>query len=73
MEVGLTEIGSRLAMSGVDLRTIQELGGWKDLGVLMRYAHLSPNHKAQAVERIAAQNSTTLSTTTEKGEGVKYA
>ncbi len=64
---------SRLAMSGADLRTIQELGGWKDLGLLMRYAHLSPNHKAQAVERIAEKNSTTLSTTPEKEERVKRA
>ncbi len=64
---------SRLAMSGVDLRTIQELGGWKDLGLLMRYAHLSPNHKAQAVERIAEKNSTTLFTTPEKEERVKLA
>ncbi len=56
-------------MSGVDLRTIQELGGWKDPGLLMRYAHLSPNHKVQAVKRIAEQNSTTLFTTSlEKGE-----
>ena len=45
---------SRLAMAGVDLRTIQELGGWADLKMVERYAHLSPNHKANAVEKIAA-------------------
>jgi len=60
-------------MSGADLRTMQELGGWKSLGLLMRYAHLSPNHKALAVERIALNNFTTLFTTLEKGEKVKYA
>jgi integrase len=44
---------SRLAMAGVDLRTIQELGGWKQLRMVERYAHLSAGHKAEAVERIA--------------------
>jgi integrase len=50
---------SRLAMVGVDARTIQELGGWKTLALVERYSHLSPSHKAEAVERIAA-NSPTL-------------
>jgi integrase len=45
---------SRLAMAGVDLRTIQELGGWHDLAMVERYAHLSPSHKAAAVERLVA-------------------
>jgi integrase len=53
---------SRLAMAGVDPRTIQELGGWASLEMVERYTHLSPTHKAEAVERIA-QNSTTLFTT----------
>lgn len=44
---------SRLAMAGVDLRTIQELGGWRELEMLQRYAHLSPSHKSEAVEKIA--------------------
>ncbi len=45
---------SRLAMAGVDLRTIQELGGWSSLAMVQRYAHLSASHKAEAVERLAA-------------------
>ena len=53
---------SRLAMAGVDLRTIQELGGWSDLNMVQRNSHLSPSHKAEAVERIA-QNSPTVFTT----------
>jgi integrase len=44
---------SRLAMAGVDLRTIQELGGWKTLSLVERYSHLTPRHRADAVERIA--------------------
>jgi site-specific recombinase XerD len=44
---------TRSAVAGVDMRTIQELGGWKELEMLQRYAHLSPNHKSEAVEKIA--------------------
>ena len=58
---------SRLAMAGVDLRTIQELGGWKTLSMVQRYAHLSPSHKAEAVERIA-KNFKTVSTPRPKEE-----
>lgn len=53
---------SRLAMAGVDVRTIQELGGWKELEMLQRYAHLSPSHKAEAVEKIANQVPTLFTT-----------
>lgn len=44
---------SRLVMAGVDLRTVQELGGWSSLAMVQRYAHLSLSHKAEAVERLA--------------------
>ncbi len=44
---------SRLAMADVDLRTIQDLGGWSSLSMVQRYAHLSSRHKEQAIERIA--------------------
>lgn len=56
---------SRLVMAGVDLRTIQELGGWSNLEMVQRYSHLSPGHKAEAVEKIVP-NFTTLFTTLEK-------
>ncbi len=45
---------SRLAMAGVDPLTIQQLGGWKTLQMVQRYAHLSPDHKRQAIERLSA-------------------
>jgi len=45
---------SRLVAAGVDLRTVQELGGWRTLSMVQRYAHLSPGHMAAAVERIVA-------------------
>lgn len=44
---------SRLVMSGADLRTIQECGGWADLSLVQRYSHLSASHKTNALERIA--------------------
>jgi site-specific recombinase XerC len=45
---------SRLVVAGVDLRTVQELGGWRTLSMVQRYAHLAPDHLAAAVEKIAA-------------------
>jgi integrase len=46
---------SRLAMAGVDLLTVKELGGWKSLAMVQRYAHLSPSHRREAIERLAAR------------------
>ena len=46
---------SRLVMSGADLRTIQECGGWADLSLVQRYSHLSASHKTSALERIAGE------------------
>jgi site-specific recombinase XerD len=44
---------SRLVMAGVDLRTVQELAGHKDIKMTIRYAHLAPAHKLAAVDRLA--------------------
>ena len=40
---------SRLVMAGVDLRTVQELAGHKEIRMKMRYAHLAPEQKRQAI------------------------
>ena len=45
---------SRLAMAGVDLLTLKELGGWKTLSMVQRYAHLRPGHLQAAVERLVS-------------------
>jgi site-specific recombinase XerD len=45
---------SYLVMSGVDIRTVQELLGHKSLEMTMKYAHLSGSHKRAAVEQLAA-------------------
>lgn len=44
---------SQLTMAGVDPQTIMELGGWKSLDLVIRYSHLAPTHKQQAVDKLA--------------------
>ena len=41
---------SHLVMAGVDLTTVKELLGHKDIKMTLRYAHLAPSHKVRAVE-----------------------
>ena len=43
---------SRLVMAGVDLRMVQELGGWRSLAMVQKYAHLAPEHRLAAVEAL---------------------
>ncbi len=37
-------------MSGIDLKTVQELLGHKSFEMTLRYSHLSPDHKKRAVD-----------------------
>jgi integrase len=53
---------SRLAMAGVDIRTVQELMGHKSITMTMRYAHLAPGHQQTAVEKLIAPSATTTAT-----------
>ena len=42
---------SRAVMAGVDIRTVQELMGHSTITMTMRYAHLSPAHLREAVNK----------------------
>ena len=45
---------SKLVMASVDLNTVGELLGHSDIKMTLRYAHLAPEKKREAVERIVA-------------------
>lgn len=47
--------GSRLAQQGVPLLTIKELMGHKTIEMTMRYSHLMPDHKRDAVRHMRAR------------------
>ena len=39
-------------MHGTSLQELMELGGWKSYEMVLRYAHLAPEHLADAASRI---------------------
>jgi len=43
---------SKLVMAGVDLKTVCKLLGHSEIKMTLRYAHLAPQVKAAAVERL---------------------
>jgi len=44
--------GSHLVMQGIDLKTVQQVLGHKDIKMTMRYSHLSPEYVQEAIERL---------------------
>jgi integrase len=43
---------SHLVMAGVDLMTVKEFLGHKDIKMTLRYAHLAPDYKRAAINRL---------------------
>jgi integrase len=48
--------GSRAAMAGVDLPTLKELMGHSHISLTMRYIHPTPQHKKEAIAKLAEFN-----------------
>ena len=44
--------------SGVTLHELMQLGGWKTYASVLRYAHLAPDHLAQAAEKVSGKGHT---------------
>jgi integrase len=43
---------ARMVMSGVDLLTLQKIGGWKSLEMVRRYATFSNKHESDSINKI---------------------
>jgi site-specific recombinase XerD len=49
---------SRLVMGGVDLTTVKELMGHKEISMTLRYSHLLADHKQRAVDILSTPRAT---------------
>jgi hypothetical protein len=47
-------------MNGTRLEELQKLGGWKTLEMVLRYAHLAPEHLARVADNVRPVSMTRL-------------
>jgi hypothetical protein len=60
-----THVRIKASDGRVDLRTVADLMGHKTIQMTMRYAHLAPDHRANAVERLVSLKVVTKSATSD--------
>jgi integrase len=46
--------------SGVSLHELMQLGGWSSYSMVLRYAHLAPDHLSLAAEKVAGKGHTSM-------------
>lgn len=60
---------TRLLRAGVDLVTLQKLGGWKDISMVLRYAHTNDQQMRRAVALLARDEETQPGRAAQSGAG----
>jgi integrase len=60
--------GTRLVRAGVDVKTVQDLGGWKSISMVMRDAHADASRRAPALEKLCEPCATSGATEAQQDE-----
>lgn len=63
---------SRMLAAGADVKTVMEIGGWKNLRVLERYLHPTDAHKVNAVNSIGKNTPQSRERTPTRQRGRKH-